>query len=863
MSLAPGTRLGPYEILASIGSGGMGEVYRARDTKLNREVAVKVLPESTADDGDRLRRFTLEAQSAGGLNHPNILVVHDVGSDRGIPYVVSELLEGRTLREALAGGALPPRKAVEYAIQTARGLAAAHDKGIVHRDLKPENIFVTRDGRVKILDFGLAKLTNPEGAVGGPNAAAETVALTVDGRTTPGIVLGTVGYMSPEQLRGEAVDPRSDIFSLGAVMYEMFSGVRAFPGKTAVEAMSAILKEDPPDLAAAATGASPVLDRVVRRCLEKDRDERFQSARDVTFALDALSNTGAASGQMAAAAGPPTRHRSLRLSAAAGAVTALIVGAAAFAAGRARAPHSSPQPTIRQLTFRSGTVRGARFTPDPRTVVYAAAWQGQPVELFSARQGSAESSAISLPAADLLAVSPAGEMAIALRTRQGNDFALTGTLARASVAGGAAREMLEGVFDADFSPDGSRLAVVRKDRSTFQVEYPIGTVLYSAPYWLSNPRIAPDGKGVAFITHPLGGDEGDVVIVDGNRQLRTLSPGWLSIQGLAWAPGGREVWFTATKSGGLRALWAATTAGAERLVYRAPQRLTLEDIAADGRVLLTGTTMRSEILFGSISQKFERKLSWFDWSTAVTLSPDTKMIAFTEGGEGAGEHYGVYVRPTDGSPAIRLADGSTGAISPDRKWVAAFTNDTNALQLLPTGAGQVRVPDVAPVQKITAVRWLPDGRLVMVGEEKGHAERAWVMSLAGGRPTSITPEGLTGSIVSPDGKWLFVKQASDNTRRLFPLGGGPLKDIGLSEDDSIAGWTADSRALLVTRESIPLNVERISIDTGRRTAVTSLTPSDPDGISFAGGLWFTPDGDHYVYGYGRLLGELFVIEGLK
>jgi len=863
MPLPPGARIGPYEILAAIGAGGMGEVYRARDSKLNRDVAIKVLPESVADDGERLRRFTLEAQAAGALNHPNILVVHDAGADRGIPYVVSELLDGRTLREVLADGALPPRKAVDYAIQTANGLSAAHDKGIVHRDLKPENLFITKDGRVKILDFGLAKLAVPEAAAAGAARPGMTVALTTDGRTTPGLVLGTVGYMSPEQLRGEPVDGRSDIFSLGAVMYEMFAGTRAFAGKTAVETISAILKEDPPDLFSAASGATPALDRIVRRCLEKNRDERFQSARDVTFALDALSNASGASGSMAAAA-PAPRQRRVGAIASGAAAIAVVVGAAGFMAGRGLAPASFPQPTIRQLTFRSGTVRGARFTSDPRTVVYAAAWEGGPLQLFSARQDSSESSAINLPAANLLAVSSSGEMAIALEPSNASPFAVVGTLARAPLAGGAARQLLEGVLDADFSPDGTQLAVVRKSGQTFQVEYPAGTVLYSAPYWLSNPRVAADGTHVAFIAHPLGGDEGDVEIVDGTKQRRTLSAGWLSIQGLAWAPGGREVWFTATKAGGLRALWAASTAGAERLVYRAPQRLTLEDIAADGRVLLTGTTMRSELLFGSLAGKVERKLSWFDWATGLTLSPDGKMIAFTESGEGAGEKYGVYIRPTDGSPAIRLGDGSTGAISPDRKWVAAFTVPANTLQLLPTGAGQARVPDVAPIERISNVRWFPDSqRLVVVGQEKGHADRTWSVSLAGGRPTPITPEGVVGTFISPDGKWLLVNQTSTNERRVLPLNGGPLKDIGLTPADAIAGWMADSRGLLVGPRSLPIQVTRIDVETGQRTAVATLTPSDPDGINIVGGLGFAPDGDHYVYGYGRLLGELFVVEGLK
>jgi Tol biopolymer transport system component len=861
MALTAGSRIGPYEIVAPLGAGGMGEVYKARDTRLNRDVAIKVLPPSFAADEERLRRFTLEAQSAGALNHPNILVVHDVGTDGGIPYVVSELLEGQTLRDALAGGALPARKAVDYAIQTASGLAAAHERGIVHRDLKPENLFVTRDGRVKILDFGLAKL-----AASDPAGAGQSLAVTMDGGgTTPGLVLGTVGYMSPEQLRGDSVDARSDIFSLGAVLYEMFSGTRAFKGKTAVETMSAILREDPPEMASAASSASPAIERIVRRCLEKNRDERFQSARDLSFALDAVSNTSTSSSARMEAMPSPARRGRIGITVAA-VVVAAVMAAAGYVAGRGRVTAAPTQPTIRQLTFRSGTVRGARFTPDPKTVVYAAAWEGRPLSLFTVREDSSESSAVNLPPANLLAVSSAGEMAVALKPDALVAFAVTGTLARAPLAGGAAREMIERTVNADFSPDGKQLAVIRQDLQNFQLEFPVGTALYSAPFWLSDPRVSPDGAHVAFISHPIGGDEGNVEVVDASRQRRTLSAGWLSIQGAAWSRDGREVWFTATKAGGLRAVWAVTMSGVERLVYRAPQRLTLEDIAPDGRVLLSGTTMRSETIFGSLSEKFQRKLSWFDWANSFSLSRDARLLAFTESGEGAGEKYGVYIRQTDGSPAIRLADGQAESVSPDGKWVAAFKFDVNSLQLLPTGPGAVRMPDVAPIEKVLRARWFPDSqRLLLVGHEKGKKDRSYEMSLAGGAPKPVTPEGIaavSNSPISPDGQWLIVAGA-DGARRLFPMDGGPLRDLGVHSDEGIGGWMADSRGILVWSRTQPVNVARLDLATGQRTPVTTLAPGDMDGVASIGGVTFASDGDHYVYGYPRLLSELFVVDGLR
>jgi serine/threonine protein kinase/tetratricopeptide (TPR) repeat protein len=290
MALSPGFRLGPYEILSPLGAGGMGEVYRAKDPRLKREVAIKVLPASFSADADRLRRFEQEAQAAGSLNHPNILTIYDVGTHDGSPYVVSELLEGETLRAQLAGGVFPPRKALGHALQIANGLAAAHDKGIVHRDLKPENVFVTKDGRVKILDFGLAKLTQAES---GSSAATD---LPTAG-TEPGVVLGTIGYMSPEQVRGKLADPRSDIFSFGAILYEMLSGKRAFRGDTTADTMSAILLKEPPDLSTTNRAVSPGLDRVVRHCLEKDPERRFHSAHDLAFGLEALSDVSTPSDQ--------------------------------------------------------------------------------------------------------------------------------------------------------------------------------------------------------------------------------------------------------------------------------------------------------------------------------------------------------------------------------------------------------------------------------------------------------------------------------------------------------------------------------------------------------------------------------------
>src|SRR6266481_5821721 len=347
MTLTAGAKLGPYEVLAPLGAGGMGEVYRARDPRLGRDVAIKVIPVSFAADTERLRRFEQEARAVAALNHPNILAIYDIGTREDAPFIISELLEGETLRGRLSSGVLPVRKAIEYAVQMGQGLAAAHEKGIVHRDLKPENIFVTRDGRVKILDFGLAKLTQPEG----------DHAETITHQTEAGVVLGTVGYMSPEQVRGRPADHRSDLFSFGAILYEMLSGRRAFHGETSADTMSAILRGESPGLAETNRGISPGIEQLVRHCLEKNPEERFQSARDIAFDLESLSSVSSGTVAAAAAAAGWSRSRRRALFAAAGTLGILAACAAAWWLGSTH-PRTD-FPAYKPITFRRGSINNA------------------------------------------------------------------------------------------------------------------------------------------------------------------------------------------------------------------------------------------------------------------------------------------------------------------------------------------------------------------------------------------------------------------------------------------------------------------------------------------------------------------------
>jgi hypothetical protein len=524
-----GRVLGHYQIVAFLGAGGMGEVYRARDSRIERDVAIKVLPPGIAAHPERLQLFEQEARAAGAINHPNILTIHDVGVQDGAPYVVYELLEGTTLRDTLRKGALSRRKALDYARQIANGLAAVHEKGITHRDLKPENLFITRDGRVKILDFGLAKLTLPQSSTG--EERAETGASSENGSRN---VLGTPGYMAPEQLQAGTVDNRTDLFNLGAILFEMLTGQRPFRGRSTTEVLTAVLNYDPLEAPETVGEFDPALARLLRRCMENNPNERIQSALDLAFDLEGILL-------------PYQEPRRARWKVAGIVITlaAAALSVAVFLASRKlEGVQSHPSPKFRRLTYRAGVITGARFAPGGQSVIYSAAWDGKPVEAFTTRIGGPESRPLGLPSAGILAVSAAGELAISLGCEL-NWAECRGTLARMPLSGGAPREMLEDVFYADWSPDAKNLAVVRAVDGRFRLEYPIGKVLYEASGWITYPRLSPKGDRIAFLDHPtLGEDDGSVSVVDLSGHKTNLSSGWKNLKGLAWSPSGDEIWFS-------------------------------------------------------------------------------------------------------------------------------------------------------------------------------------------------------------------------------------------------------------------------------------------------------------------------------
>ncbi len=848
MTLSSGTRLGPYESLELIGAGGMGEVYKARDTRLNRDVAIKVLPESFAADDDRLRRFQLEAQSAGALNHPNILTVYDVGTYEKSPYLVSELLEGESLAERLRHGKLSTSKAVHYARQITAGLAVAHAKGITHRDIKPDNLFLTKDGRIKILDFGLAKQTSPQ------SSSDKTATVT---STQTGVVMGTAAYMSPEQARGQAVDHRSDVFSFGCVLYEMLTGTRAFRGATNADLTGAILKDEP-DLSGI---KPPGLQRIVAHCLEKSPEDRFQSAADIGFALEAVTLQD--SGPTPIYSQSPKKTwpvKVLMLS------TLIFAGASALLAYLYFRP--SPSQTFHRLTFRRGKIQAARFTPDGNGVVYSAQWESEPTELFTARFDTPGSRSIGFPGSELRAISPTGELALVQNPRVvGNPFAYTGMLALAPFAGGSSRPMEDNIDFAEWSPDGTEMALVRETDQGTQLEYPAGKILYRTAGYIGEPRISPDGKLIAFWDHVLpNNNRGTVAIIDKSGQKKTLTASFGAAEGLAWAPSGKEIWFTGTESGARYSVYGVTAGGRMRMIYNPSSSLILRDISKDGRVLVSSVDSRVKLVFRGEDDMAERELSWLDWSLLSALSRDGKLVAFFETGEGAGENPMDFLRETNGAPAVSLGAGQWPYFSPDGQSVVATDSETATVTIYPVGPGQSKRVTL-PGFTLDRAGLLSDNKTIWIyGNEPSHPARYYLAGMDGAKPRPVSPEGVRalrpGLVL--DGKYLAATSGGKN--RLYPVTGGEPEVIaGMRQGEWIAGWTEDGSAIYVyTRNEIPIKIYRVDRKTGQREVIREIMPSDHAGIgSGVGYLLITPNGKTYAYSLGQDLSELHLVEGLK
>jgi Tol biopolymer transport system component len=834
-TIPAGTRLGPYEIHELIGRGGMGEVYSAKDGRLGRQVAIKVLPKSFAADTDRLKRFEREARSAGQLNHPNVVAIYDVGTTDNTPYIVSELLDGQDLRTRLSkGGPLQPRKAIAAAIQIAKGLAAAHAKGIAHRDLKPENLMVLSGDHVKIVDFGLAKLTHADE----PTPDSDGTAALATQLTGTGQVMGTASYMAPEQIRQQPTDQRADIFALGAILYEMLSGHRAFEGATPADRIAAILNAIPPALAPEIEDAAPGVTALIERCLEKNQDERFQCAHDLTFALQQIESAATTrrgaptpAGIPGAIAAPPKRH------------------------------------TFRRTTYREGHILNARFAPDGQGICYGASWEGRPIELYWAYPGNPESRALGYPRTDILAISSTGEMAVSLRRQSRGGFVSTGMLARMPAGGGAPREILDSVMEADWSPDGQQLAVVHEEGGFIRLEYPIGKVLYKTPGWISHMRVSRDGKQIAFLHHPARGDDGGgPAVVDLNGNVRILSTGWSSTRGLAWSPDGSHIVFTAFRIGVGRSLYRVTPEGAESPILEVPGHMTLQDISRQGAALVMLENERMRMQFVGAGDSAPRDFSWLDWTLVRAISADGAKVLFDETGVGGGPLHSVYLRGTDGSPAIRLGDGSAADLSRDGRWaLAGVGGDPEYLALLPVGAGEGRRIASEGLTGMGA-RFFPDGAtLCVVGHEEGKGSRLYRLDPVTGKYEAFTDEGISFHEihVSPDGRFVMATGPRREIE-LYPVAGGaPTLIPGISSNERAIGFNRDGTSVYAfVRGELPTKLQRVDIATGERTVLRELAPLDPTGVEGITSVRTTPAADVFAYSFAQRLNDLFVVEGL-
>ncbi|HYN07038.1 MAG TPA: protein kinase [Vicinamibacterales bacterium] len=804
MGLTTGTRLGPYEIVSPIGAGGMGEVYRAHDTRLNRDVAIKVLPASFANDAERRARFEREAQAVASLSHPNVLAIHDTGVHDGQMFVVTELLEGETLAERLKTGALPLRKALDTAVQIARGLAAAHDKHVVHRDLKPENLFLLRDGRVKILDFGLARHL--------PSVTGATQ--TVPAATDPGVVMGTVGYMAPEQVRGETVDARADLFAFGAVLYEMLAGQRAFRRDTAAETMTAILREDPPELLQQRADLSPALDRIVRHSLEKDPSERFQSARDIAFALESLSGPSpVTSAQPPVAPDRPAVSRSSR-AAIYVAIAAIAVAAVALLwSWRGASPGDTNRDVpisigaATQVTADDGLEIDSAISPDGRMLAYSSGTAtsmrvfirpvggGRTITLSDDPQPLEYQPRWSPDGSQILYMTPAGAFV-------------------ASALGGRGQRVAASPVDAaSWASDGKRILIVRGDALSViglngGEERRLGTARepHSCSWspndsWIAcasgnRPAIVPGLRfgnisPTSIVLFPATG--GDVVELTARTTLN---------QSPVWSPDGRQLYFVSNRQG--------------------PRDIYVMDLTDDGRV--RGEPRRVTTGLGVHSMAFSAK---GERLTYVIYTARANLWSLPVPTRGVADTTGAKV-VTTGNQIIESV-----SVSPDGRWLVYDSNlHLNAdIFRVPFAGGTVERLTTDPADDFSP-ELSPDGSELTYHSWRSGSRDIFVKKIDGGSPQQLTstPSQESYPIWSPDGRAIaFLDQTIEggSSRGLFVIrrdgsgAWGPPEPLRASMNFKPL-WSRDGRSIAYPRRGA-LEV----IDVESKTVRVVYAPSGP------------------------------------
>ena len=842
--------LSHYRLLDPIGQGGMGVVYEAEDTRLGRRVAVKLLAPSLATDPNAVARFLREGRVAATLSHPGVCAVLDVGEQGGQPFIVMERLFGTTLRRALSGKALPVERVLALGARLAEALEAVHARGLVHRDLKPSNVFLARDGSVRLTDFGLAR--HVERRSGDVDRDADTGSGYPEPLTRAGAAVGTAGYMSPEQARGEAVDARSDLFSLGAVLYEMATGRPAFTGASDAVTFEAILGREPVPLRALNPDVPEELAAIVGKALEKDRALRYQRAADLRVDLQRAARPRATTALPASETAVGSGRRWLRR-AAGGAVPVVALALGAWLSHRL---WEQVPPKFSQLTFRRGIVTSARLTPDGHTVVYSALWDGSPPEVFSRRLDSPASVALGLPPATLLSISAKGELAILLAPPGERGVVWLGTLARVPLTGGPVRPVLDDVLDADWSPDGRELAVIRWRQGQFQLEYPIGTVRLR-PCPPTRVRTSPVGDGLALL------DEDDgVLLLDGAGRQRRLHVA-RNRQRLAWSPRGDSLLVDAGESDLHRTLRRVTLGGVVTEICALAGTLVVHDVGRDGRVLVHHGFERWDVRARAPGDVDEREASAFANSGVVGLSADGSQALLWYHGDGP--PGAALLQPTRGGPPLRLGEGQAHGLSADGRFVLLEVNQPPRFSLTPTGAGEPRpLPAAALAGFVSA--WRVDEREVgFDAARQGQLPRSFLASLSSGSLTALTPAGVRvvpGTLA--DGS--LLARGSDGSLAAYPASGGEGRALPwrLEPDPFVEAVrvNGDGRSLFVRRGSVPAHVDRVDLETGRREPWLELGPGNATGVGHVWSVQLTPDGRGYAYTHGLFLQDLFAIEGL-
>lgn len=840
-----------YRIDRELGAGGMATVYLAEDLKHNRKVAVKVLkPELAVAIG--AERFLAEIKTTANLQHPHILALHDSGEVNGTVFYVMPYIEGESLRDRLdREKQLPIEDALRIANEVADALQYAHERGVIHRDIKPENILLQR-GHAVVADFGIAL------------AASKTGGARM---TETGMSLGTPTYMSPEQAMGaREVDARTDIYSLGCVLYEMLVGEPPFVGPTAQSIVAKVITETPKSITGQRRTVPPHVDATVEKALEKLAADRFASAAAFAESLkDGGSSLRASGHQTARASGSPrSTGKAVRWGAVA--LVGVAVAAAAYTAGRlSSADKSNDGLSMDQRTYQNQTIFSARYTSNGE-IVYAAADSGNLPRIYLLTAAYPQPRAVSDSATDLLAVSKKDEMAVLVGATWNHHRVYTGTLARMPVSGGTPREVMNGVHDADWSPDGSQLAVAHDVDGKDRLEYPIGTVLYETPGYVSDVRVSSDGQHIAFTDHPEKGDDrGAVGIVDLKGNHKALTPQYPAIQGIAWTSGDKTIAFGESTNSGLQRVDEVTLDGDLRSGPPSAGDAVIQDIAPDGRRLIMRTDGFNRMWAKRAGDPAPKDLSWLDVTFFPILSGDGTLLVFGDGSSVAGENYAVMLRRTDGSPAVRLGEGADYGLSRDKQWVLSTLPTMPAkLVMYPTGAGTARQLDHGEFVTFTGAAFLGDGsRILFCGNEPKHGIRCYVRPLEGGQPRAVTPEGVGSAVAAPDGE-SFIARTSDGYRQFSTRDGTSQPVPGITAKDQIIRYSPDGRFVWVRNPRLqPVHVEQVDIKSGARSSLIPDFGRSRSGVSGISYVTLADDPHTYAYTERETATYLFELKGMK